>query len=44
MNSLVEEAVKLKDDSYYNQWAYNVFNEAEKYHISNIAKLYKELT
>ncbi|MEK7117081.1 MAG: hypothetical protein AAB837_02870 [Patescibacteria group bacterium] len=43
MNSLVEEAVKLKDDSYYQIWSDKVFQEAEKYHISQIAELYKQL-
>src|SRR3989344_1132453 len=43
MDSLVEEAIKLKDADYYNQWSDKVFKEAEKYHISNIAKLYRKL-
>jgi len=43
MNSLVEEAVKLKDASYYQTWSDKVFKEAEKYHISEIAKLYQAL-
>ncbi|OGH18094.1 MAG: hypothetical protein A2868_03475 [Candidatus Levybacteria bacterium RIFCSPHIGHO2_01_FULL_40_15b] len=43
MDSLVKEAEKLKDVNYYNQWSDRVFNEAEKYHISKIAELYKRL-
>lgn len=43
MDSLVEEAKKLKDVNYYNQWSDKVFNEVEKYHISNIAELYRQL-
>jgi hypothetical protein len=43
MNSLAEEAEKLKDINYYNQWSDKVFKEAEKYHISHIAELYKQL-
>lgn len=43
MGSLVEEAEKLKDVDYYNQWSDRVFNEAEKYHINQIAELYKQL-
>lgn len=44
MDSLVVEAEKLKDHSYWDQWSDKVYNEAEKYHISNIAKLYQQLT
>ena len=44
MDSLVKEAEKLKDTDNYNRWSDMVFNEAEKYHISNIANLYKQLT
>ncbi len=43
MDSLVTEAVKLKDTQYYQSWSDRVFNEAEKYHISEIAELYKQL-
>ena len=43
MDSLVEEAVKLKDINYYQGWSDKVYGEAEKYHISNIAKVYKQL-
>lgn len=43
MNSLVEEAEKMKDKPYYKAWSDKVFEEAEKYHISKIAKLYEKL-
>lgn len=43
MDSLVVEADKLKDVSDYQRWSDKVFQEAEKYHISRIAKLYKQL-
>lgn len=43
MDSLVEEANKLKDVDYYNQWSDRVFDESENYHISKIAELYKQL-
>jgi len=43
LDSLVKEAEKLKDINYYNQWSNKVFQEAKKYHISEIAKLYRQL-
>lgn len=43
MGSLVIEAVKLKDLDYYQHWSDKVYEEAEKYHISKIAELYKQL-
>lgn len=43
MDSLVAEAEKMKDPAYYNQWTDKIIEEAEKYHISKIAKLYKKL-
>lgn len=42
-DSMTEEAEKLKDVNYYNQWSNKVFEEAEKYHISKIAELYRQL-
>ena len=42
-DSMVKEAEKLKDINYYNQWSDKVFEEAKKYHISEIAKLYQVL-
>lgn len=43
MDSLVLEAEKMKNNNYYNQWSDKVFKESEKYHIENIAKLYRAL-
>lgn len=43
MAELLEEVEKLKDPEYYNQWSRKIIKEAEKYHISNIAKLYLQL-
>lgn len=43
VDDLVREAEKLKDEDYYNQWSEKLLKEAEKYHISNIAKLYQQL-
>lgn len=44
LGDIVREAQKLKDGDYYNQWSEKLIKEAEKYHISEIAKLYKELS
>src|SRR3989344_1065958 len=43
VNSLVREAVKLKDVDYYQSWSDKVYGESERYHISKIAELYKQL-
>lgn len=43
MDELLTEIEKLKDRKYYNQWSDKVAKAAEKYHISNIAKLYQQL-
>ncbi|KKQ07248.1 hypothetical protein A3E66_04415 [Candidatus Daviesbacteria bacterium RIFCSPHIGHO2_12_FULL_37_16] len=43
MESLLAEAVKLRDKKYYSQWSEKIIKEAKKYHISKIAKLYKQL-
>ena len=43
LDFLVKETEKLKDINYYNQWSDKVFQEAKKYHISEIAKLYQAL-
>jgi hypothetical protein len=43
MDELVKAALKMKDPDYYNQWPKKIMTEAEKYHISKIAKLYKKL-
>lgn len=43
LDELIKEAEKLKDQRYYNVWAKKILPEAEKYHISKIAQLYKSL-
>lgn len=43
MDELVAEALRMKDREQYNQWPGKIIEEAEKYHISNIAELYKNL-
>ena len=43
IDSLLDELNKLKDGNYYNQWAAKIIEPAEKYHISKIAELYKQL-
>ncbi len=40
---IVRQAEKLKDDKYYDQLSKQLIDEAKKYHISEIAKLYKNL-
>ena len=43
MEELLIEVEKLKDPKYYKKWSAKIIKEAEKYHISNIAKLYQKL-
>lgn len=43
MDELLAEAKKMKDPAQYNQWPEKIIAESEKYHISEIAKLYKQL-
>lgn len=43
MEDLLVEAEKMKDQKRYNMWSKKVKKGAEKYHISKIAKLYKQL-
>lgn len=43
MDELLEEAQKFRDESYYYEWSNKVAKAAEKYHISQIALLYKGL-
>ncbi len=43
IDSLLAELTKLKDEDYYNQWAAKIVGSAERYHISKIAELYKQL-
>ncbi len=43
VEDIVREAEKLKDVDYYNQFSEKIHQETEKYHISNIIKLYQNL-
>lgn len=43
MDELVEAAEMMKDSAYYNKWPEKIMAEAEKYHISKVAKLYQQL-
>jgi len=43
IDSLIIELGKLKEPSYYNAWSEKLIRAMEKYHIWNIAKLYKQL-
>ena len=43
VEDIMREAQRLKDENYYNQWSHKLLKEAEKYHISNISKLYQKL-
>lgn len=43
LGDIVREAQKFKDEDYYNQWSERLIKESEKYHISNIGKLYLNL-
>lgn len=43
VDDIVREAEKLKEEDYYNRWSEKLLIEAEKYHISKIIKLYKNL-
>lgn len=40
---IVKAAVKLKNDEYYNKLSKRLIKKAKKYHISEIAKLYRKL-
>lgn len=44
MEELLAEVDKLKDQKYYSGWSDKIVKESEKYHISQIAKLYQQLT
>lgn len=44
LDELTLEVEKLKDQKYYNGWVKKILPEAENYHISKIAKLYRALT
>lgn len=41
--AIAKEAEKLKDDGYYSQLSQRLIEKAKEYHISEIAKLYKQL-
>ncbi len=44
MDEMIDELVKLKEDKkYYAQFSELIVRKAEEYHISSIAKLYKQL-
>jgi glycosyltransferase involved in cell wall biosynthesis len=43
MEELIKAAMKMKDPSEYNLWPEKIITESEKYHISQIAKLYRKL-
>jgi hypothetical protein len=43
IDGLIDEVEKLKDEDYYGEWSEKVRAEAEKYHISHIAQLYRQL-
>jgi hypothetical protein len=44
MDEMIKELVKFKEDKkYYTEYSSRIIVKAEEYHISNIAKLYKEL-
>jgi glycosyltransferase involved in cell wall biosynthesis len=43
IDELIQEAQKLKDPAEYDKWPKKIIAESEKYHISEIAKLYQHL-
>lgn len=43
MDELMAAAQEMKDPKQYNKWPEKIIAESEKYHISEIAKLYKQL-
>lgn len=44
MDDILSQTQKLKEPHFYSLWADKARTMAEKYHISNIAKLYEKLT
>lgn len=42
-DDIVREALKLKNNNYYNKWSKKLTKKAKEYHISKIVKLYKQL-
>lgn len=43
LDELIEAAKMMTNPNNYNKWPEKLISEAEKYHISNIAKLYQSL-
>jgi hypothetical protein len=43
LDEMIFEAQKLKDKKMYDEWSKKAFAMADKYHISKIAELYKQL-
>lgn len=43
MKELLTEVEKFKDEDYYKKWSGKVLKMSEKYHISEVSKLYKKL-
>ena len=43
IDEIVYEAVKFKDDQYYQDWSNKLIDKAEEYHISKTTELYKQL-
>lgn len=41
---LIERVLELKDKKTYKQWSDRVYNEAERYHIDNVSKIYENLS
>lgn len=43
VDEMIQEIEKLKDPIYYQEWSDKLVKDTERYHISNIAKLYEQL-
>jgi len=43
LNEMTQEVQKFKDKTYYNEYSDKIRKKAEEYHISNVAKKYKNL-
>lgn len=43
MKELLTEVQKFRDEDYYKKWSGKVLKMSEKYHISNVVKLYRKL-
>lgn len=44
VEEMLKEALKFKDEKYYDAWSKEVIDFSENYHISKIAELYRRLT